>query len=362
LKGNVENNVALVVKFLKGHCEGHEIENLTEWVRSDPENARLYDEICDIWNASSKGRFDSLDALNRVKKRITGNQPEKNTLPKYALFRVAAVIVLVLVSGVLAYMIASKARGTPSDTITEITVPMGSKSKILLPDGTKVILNSGSLIRYSNRFNMEVRELTMEGEAYFDVVHNPRKPFIVRTTDITIKVLGTIFNIKAYPTEGSVETTLISGSLIVEKQLENNKTEETRLLPNQRATYIRKHGTVFLNDTDHESMKRENVKNIEHIKGKVLLAQKVETDIFTSWKDNRLVFRNEAFQSLVVRLERWYGVKINILDDDLNKFHFNGTIENETIQDVLQFINYTIPIDYTIDHNQITIKIKSKPE
>jgi len=205
---------------------------------------------------------------------------------------------------------------------------------------------------------MQTREVTIEGEAYFDVIHNRQKPFIVRTTDITIKVLGTVFNVKAYPFEGSVETTLISGSLIVEKNSDNNKIEETKLLPNQRATYIRRQGTVFLNDTDHESMKKVKVDNIEHIKGKVLLTKKVETDIFTSWKDNRLVFRNEAFQSLVVRLERWYGVKIIILDDDLNNYHFNGTIENETIQDVLQFIDYTIPIDYTVKHNQITIKKK----
>jgi len=362
LKANDENNVALIVKFLKGHCENHEIENLTEWIRSDPENARLYDEICDIWNASSKNRFDSIEALNRVKKRIISNQSGKN-YPigiqfKYALLRVAAIIVLIMVSVVLTYIITSKTGETGSDTVSEISVPLGSKSKILLPDGTKVILNSGSIIRYNNRFNIQTREVTIEGEAYFDVIHNRQKPFIVRTTDITIKVLGTVFNVKAYPFEGSVETTLISGSLIVEKKLDNNKIEETKLLPNQRATYIRRQGTVFLNDTDHESMKKVKVDNIEHIKGKVLLTKKVETDIFTSWKDNRLVFRNEAFQSLVVRLERWYGVKIIILDDDLNNYHFNGTIENETIQDVLQFIDYTIPIDYTVKHNQITIKKK----
>jgi len=362
LKANNENQVALIVKFLKGHCENHEIRNLSAWLRSNPENLRLFDEISDIWNASSGNGFDSPEALNRVKGRIHDYPPAKSQNHHkrdiYAFLRVAAIIMLVIASGAIAYVMASKTKGSRSDTLTEISVPMGSKSKILLPDGSKVTLNSGSLVRYNNQFNLQEREVTIEGEAYFDVIHNKHKPFIVRTTDITIKVLGTVFNVKAYPSEGSVETTLISGSLIVQKKSDNNSTEETVLLPNQRATYIRKQGTIFLNDTDHESMKKVKIDNIEHIKGKLLLTKKVETDIFTSWKDNRLVFRNEAFQNLVVRLERWYGVEIFVSDDDLNKYHFNGIIENETIQDVMQFINYTIPIDYTIKQNKITIKKK----
>ena len=99
----------------------------------------------------------------------------------------------------------------------------------------------------------------------------------------------------------------------------------------------------------------EKLEKLDELKGKVLLGKKVETAVFTSWKDNRLVFRNESFESLVVRLERWYGVKITVSDKELNNFHFNGTIENETIQEVLQFINYTIPIKYSIKHNLITI-------
>jgi ferric-dicitrate binding protein FerR (iron transport regulator) len=109
-------------------------------------------------------------------------------------------------------------------------------------------------------------------------------------------------------------------------------------------------------------LKPEKIKKTEREKEKIILSTQVETEVFTAWKDNQLIFRNEIFESLAIKLERWYGVKINIKDDEIKKYHFNGTIVNETIQDVMDIIQYILPISYSIEHNVITIQknVKNK--
>jgi ferric-dicitrate binding protein FerR (iron transport regulator) len=200
----------------------------------------------------------------------------------------------------------------------------------------------------------------LEGEAFFDVTKKDGKFFMVKTRGITVRVLGTAFNVKAYPNEGSIETTLVRGSLIVEQHTEGKEVTETLLEPNQRAIYIKKEGNLILSGVENKSLKPENINKSENPKEEIILSKQVDTEVFTAWKDNRLIFRNEIFESLAIKLERWYGVTIDIKDDEIKKYHFNGTIVNETIQDVMEIIKYTLPISYTIEHNTITIHKNAK--
>lgn len=360
--------IEITVKYHSGRATVEEIKTLYNWFEESEENKKHFDQISDIWfavmNPDKKTEYDILSALKSVKSKIN---KEKSVLsftnPKsqqtktrsifYWLIRIAAVLIIIFSLGTTCYYFFGKLIFDRNiNELTTITAPIGSKSKITLADGTKVWLNAGSTIKYNENFNSKDRNIELTGEGYFDVAKNKALPFIVNTYEIRIRALGTSFNVKAYPDEGSVETTLVTGSLVIE-QVKNGK--KMFLTPNQRATYFKKEGSVYLSEVESKSIGGEKEETLKKIKGKILRIKKVETDVFTAWKDNRLVFRNESFRSLAVKLERWFDVKINILNEEILDFHFNGTIENETIQDIMEIIKYTLPIQYNIKHNVITI-------
>ncbi len=365
LNGNI---IELLIKQFKGNSTEEDLQYIRNWLNESEKNKRIFDELSDTWNGTAKRDqevFNSLKALKKVKQRIGQNSVQSNPKLKshrsypqiiYSLLKVAAVLLLAFISGIFYNRLVSQNSVASESTVTEITAPMGSKSLITLPDGSKVWLNAGSVLRFNPNFNLKDRNVSLEGEAFFDVTKKDGKFFLVETKGITVRVLGTSFNVKAYPNEGSIETTLIRGSLVVEQHSDGKEITKTLLEPNQRATYIKKEGNLFLSEVENKTIKPESVNKIENIKGKVILSKQVDTEVFTAWKDNRLIFRNEVFESLAIKLERWYGVKIEIKDDEIKKYHFNGTIVNETIQEVMEIIKYTLPINYTIEHNIITIR------
>jgi ferric-dicitrate binding protein FerR (iron transport regulator) len=360
--------IVQLINQLKGKSTEEERKFIRNWLNEREENKRLYDELSDIWNATVKKDqlvINSPEALKKVKFRIGQNSGSpylktENTRPYqrvvYNLLKVAAIFIIAFLTGILFNRLVSREDIATKSTMTEIVAPIGSKSQIILPDSTKVWLNAGSILRFDSRFNQKDRIVSLEGEAFFDVTKKNGKLFRVETKGITIRVLGTAFNVKAYPNEGSIETTLVHGSLIIEQHAEGKKITETMLEPNQRAIFIKKEGNLFLSEVEKKSLKHERIKKIESIKEKIILSKQVDTEVYTAWKDNRLIFRNEIFESLAIKLERWYGVKIDIKDEEIKKYHFNGTIVNETIQDVMEIIKYTLPINYSIEHNIITIQ------
>jgi len=364
--------IELLIKQWKGKATAADLLQIWHWLNENAENKRTYDELNDIWLATANHdqiKFDAFNALQTVKFLIGEENKPFITTQKAKIshasviktvFKYVAVFVFAFMLGVISFNFIFQKKAVNDNQITEITAPMGSKSQVTLPDGTKVWLNSGSKLSYNSQFNQKTREVSLEGEAFFDVTKRKGMQFLVKTKDITIRVLGTAFNVKAYPVEGSIETTLVRGSLILEHEAVKNMIQ-TMLKPDQRAAYFKHEGIIYLSETEKQSLKKENIRKIEEVKGQVVLSKKVDTDIFTAWKDNKLIFRNESFESLVVKLERWYGVQIILADDDIRNYHFNGTIENETVQDVLEIIKFTLPIQYTIQHNIITLQ-QSNPK
>lgn len=361
---NMDSNIEIIIiNYLSGSASVKDIEFLKNWLSQSEQNKRLFDEMSDVWNAThphDKHAFDVETAYDKVQQQLWRKDFQIDYQKRLRPYKIAVSIaaLLIICMAIVTLMINLKNRAGHSiyDTsVTEIVSPMGSKSQIMLPDGTKVWLNAGSKLRYNAAFSHDNRMIQLEGEAYFDVTKNKQLPFQVSTSnDITIKVLGTAFDLKAYPNEGSIETTLERGSLIVE-QNSSGKVTQTILAPKQRAIFIKHSGELFLSDNEAKILKKDQIKSVDQIKGMVLVSKEIETEEYTAWKDNRLVFRNEPFESLTVKLERWYGVKINIADNRIKAYHFNGTIENETINDVMELICFTLPVHYTIQHNTITI-------
>ncbi|MFD2915657.1 FecR family protein [Psychroserpens luteus] len=211
-----------------------------------------------------------------------------------------------------------------------LIVPYGKRSEIVLSDGSKVWLNSGSKLVFPASFSKEKREVYLEGEAIFEVTHNKKQPFIVKSKDQDIEVLGTIFNVSNYADDDSIFTVLKSGSVQIHYNNDNliSSKSHLKIVPNTLATYNKKDKNVFTKTVD------------------------VET--YFSWRDGVFIFKNDALKTIMKKLSRYYNVDIIINDDNLSNQTFSGYLDvNEDLDHVLQIINEaeTSPFTYELTKN-----------
>ena len=213
----------------------------------------------------------------------------------------------------------------------ELTVPHGKRFDLILSDGTKIKLNSGSSIKYPIEFiEGKNREVEIWGEAYFEVTKDKDHPFIVHANHIAVEVLGTKFNISSYEEDEFINTVLVEGSVQLFQNLEAEKMIEPLVLePNHKASWSK---------VDH-----------------TLSSEKVDTDLYTSWVSGRLVFRNIPFKNIRRKLERHYNVSIINNNKSLEEKFYNASFDIETIEQVMEAFKENYSIDYSIDNNQITI-------
>jgi ferric-dicitrate binding protein FerR (iron transport regulator) len=237
--------------------------------------------------------------------------------------------------------------------ITRVEVPYGSKSRVVFPDGSVVTLNSGSILKYSDSdFDSLSRSVFITGEGFFNITKDPSRPFYVNTPGIKLKVLGTTFNVKAYPEDNIEEATLVSGKIEIYASSDKTESGKTIVLkPNQSAVFV-KSGNNFhsLNNIDQSDPK------ITHVKLKTVnLQSSSKTEQIISWHDSKLVFDNESFSNIVTIIERWYDVKILVNYPELLSVRFTGKFDKETLEQVLNALKTINPFNYTIKQNQVTI-------
>ena len=191
----------------------------------------------------------------------------------------------------------------------EISIKSSSRTNLVLPDGTKVWLNASSELTYEKTYGNKLREVTLSGEAYFDVVKNKEKPFIIHTAKMDIKVLGTVFNVKCYPGEKTTETSLVRGSIEVTLK---DRLEKIMLKPNEKLIInnadeiAEKSKTVSRKVTPSKAVIEKPIISLTHL----TLLPIDSTIVETAWVQNRLVFSSETFEEVVLKMERWYNVKI----------------------------------------------------
>ena len=184
---------------------------------------------------------------------------------------------------------------------------------------------------------------------------NAGRPFYVRTTDINIKVLGTKFNVKSYPDEDIIETTLISGEVEIQGKVEKRNATALKLYPDQKATFSKKERVIRLQDKTREIRSQPSaVKPVNILKTDELI-KKETPRIEICWKENLLVFNDEPLESLERKLERWYGVEIELEGRNVKNLRFTGTIANETIEQAMKALKIASDIDYEIDKKKIRI-------
>lgn len=289
---------------------------------ADPQNKEVDEFIRNDWEMHLKTegdpRFQLDHILDAVHHRIRLNESDKvirlNFMQSFQ--RIAAILIFPLLLSFLAYFyFQDKPTATPN-SYAEIECPMGVRTKFQLPDGSTGYLNSGSRLKYQVSFASE-RKVELSGEAFFDVVHNSEIPFHVNTKNLDIKVVGTTFNVIANEDEDTEEIVLQTGRVDISsksgKQLTVMKPDELFSLDIAKRSFVK---------------------------------SKVEASQYTSWKEGKLVFRNENMQQVARRLSRWYNAEVTVDSRMLDDYTFYATFIDEPLDEVLKLLSITTPLSF----------------
>lgn len=305
---------SLISRFLNGDCTQEEARRLKSWIESSPENKKEYLALKDMWDVTLSRADKSNDYLAIFYK----NQFEKSKKSRLLWIRSSAAVAAVLVVGLVMSILIPRSDNTIVGNEQVFSVPLGSKSKVLLADGTEVNLNSGSELRYPGNFSSKNRVVQLSGEGFFKVKSDKENPFVVQTSDFDVQVTGTEFNVCTYSENKVATATLAEGEIHLE-------------IKGSGQTFEIKPGEKF-------ELDRTNRKYI---------LEQADIESETAWKDGQFIFRNIPFPELVQRLERWYDVKLDYSGTELQNFKFTGRFKNqETIWQVLDALKLTSPIDY----------------
>jgi len=378
----------LLSKKLAGEASQAELLELAALLESNPEWRLASESLLEIWSAtpqpphSSQQAHDAyLSHMVRLKEVdpsfeiVNESDPEidneENLLmpssdnffttilrqPKKLAAYSFVTFAILFFSYQLVFNNGNAGKSIASKNLNELTIHPGSKSKIVLPDGSQVWVNSGSKLSYASNFDGNVREVYLNGEAYFEVTKNPKKPFIVHTSGIDIKVLGTEFNVKAFDMESTIEATLIRGSIEVLKKDDANA-GSVLLKPHEKLVYQKLLEKNYYSKT---SLDKEIVKAAPADLKSLIIIKPISLNIpdsdikETAWLKNKFVFEDETLANLAVRLERWYNIKINIQDQNLNAYRVSGSFVDETAEQALNELKLLIPFNYKIKNNEFFI-------
>jgi transmembrane sensor len=374
----------LIVRYFNNECSQEEVNELLSWVEESVDNERNFNDFKYTWMASlqlkpvdsGRAQIATEEFINRLvnssKDAKAYNSPRSRNMQRVwsgIFLKYAAIVITAFFLGILAKNIfVNKIQSvkTADNKYFSFESPKGSRSIATLPDGTKVWLNASSKISYSLDFNMTERIIMLEGEAYFDVETNPSKPFIVKAHNLDIKAYGTLFNVKAYPEEDQVITTLVEGKVTIEGIDEANKRFSIKMAPKQCVTYSTENKSVAQEEAKKEQSVNSDSSNVSEVSPAVLpdlsIVRKTlpVPEINTSWKDERWIIANENLQNLSVMLERRFNVNIKFSNEELKEYHFSGIIQNENIEQVMNILSLTMPVRYSIDINNIELELNKE--
>ncbi|MCX6327247.1 MAG: DUF4974 domain-containing protein [Bacteroidia bacterium] len=283
---------------------------------------QFWDEIPLKPNVKGYSGAHILDHIHhqiKIEEAIFLTKPKPKIRVVNYLTRISAILFIPLLVASLLYYMQNISTGN-LQSYSEIYAPYGTRTNFYLPDGSTGRLNGGSSLRFPTQFGGQVRDVKLTGEAYFNVISNPKKPFVVATGNIDIKVFGTSFNVMAYADEQTTEVTLERGKVEVYKKTNNIIKSIGILKPNESCIY----------NSLSDSSKILSINSTERL----------------SWTEGKLTFKYEPFDEVVRKLNRWYNVNIVIKDELLHSYIYYGTFKEETLEEVLRLLRFTAPIRY----------------
>ncbi|MCW1735454.1 FecR family protein [Anaerorudis cellulosivorans] len=319
----------IIAKSFKGEANQEELDELTAWLDVDETNSEVYGEIFRVYESTSflppYFEPDQKKAWASINKRIKNRNGVKHFVSR---FHYAAAVLVIVLLGVAFFTLYTSHLDQLSRQYTEIIAPAGQKTKVVLPDGSTVWLNSGSVLKYNGAFNIKDREVLLaEGEAFFDVAKNKAKRFRVNIGNLFVDVHGTSFNVKNYKEDNIQEITVSEGRVAI-----TDKKKELGLLTRgDRAVLDKKTRRLSFGSGDPEAI--------------------------SSWRNDELKFDNTPLSEVVKYLERWYGVNIEVEPSSVSeKHHYTFRIKTESLTEILEKMKVITPIIYEIDGKEVKIK------
>lgn len=317
------NYILLTERFLKGETSEAEEIILFRWFDTEKAKEVIYASYKDKWDHAPNVLSEEIQ--DKIHKNILAD-----TLPlkegKVSRFGTKTILRYIAVACISALISISLYKGydkpVPENNFI-VSAAEGMKSEVVLPDGTKVWLNSQSCLKYSNSYNQNDRIVYLDGEGYFEVKKDPEKTFIVNAKGVEIKALGTKFDIKAYKDNQDVTTSLLEGKVSI-----RGKEKEIILSPNQEVCF------------DTHSSSFSEIKEYDASRSAL-------------WKDNQFYFDNQSLEEIAIVLERQYAVEVVFTSETVKAYTFCGIINNTTLFNVLECLRLTSPIEYEIKNSTL---------
>lgn len=335
-----DEDLKIIEKYIAGVATEEENNIIESFFASGEDKIELRKLVEKEWNQinneQSVNNLKLSQLLDHIHHLIRMNEYEKRNSLLHKILNIylkaAAILILPLIIAILIGYYNFRENITASvqpekesvkvETVSStIIAPLGSRVSFSLPDSTTGMLNSGSKLTYSIPFTGN-RKLKLEGEAWFDVAYNRESPFEISAGTSTVKVLGTSFNISAYPVENYIEVVLTKGKVEFSDKLYDSK---VTMFPSERLLY--QNGSISKSVTDPAK--------------------------YNGWTEGKLVFRGDLMTEVGRRIERWYNVKFELADSDLEKYSFRGTFLDDSLEEVLNLLSMTSPIRYKITPRKI---------
>ncbi len=261
---------------------------------------------------------DSSVAFSQVLRRIQAKK--RPVISLNVLSRVAAILFIPLfIASAWLFYRQITVENAQQFSMQEITSPPGIRSQVVLPDGTKVWLNAETTIQFPVPFSKKSRNVELLGEAFFNVTKNPENPFIVHSGNVSVKVLGTHFNCKAYSSDKTIDVTLEEGRIALDVE-GNSNAKDFVLVPGQRA--------IIAKSNNKTTVLKEDINK------------------YIAWHTGKLVFDNTPMSEVAQLLERWYGVDVVIENPEIMNYRFTTTFENESLFQVIELMGLSSPIRF----------------
>ncbi len=303
-----------------------------DWLKANPSRLETYQlarELALSINYQSANTLPEADYSTMLEDLVQRNNEVENSrnrrLPYKSLLKIAAMITIALGSGFWYFDSSPDVEKAVTSHWEQSSTPYGQKKIIYLPDGSKVILNAGSQLSFPKVFEGKKRAVQLQGEAFFDVVKNPERPFVIQSGSIETTVLGTTFNVSSYPETDLISVAVVTGKVKVASQTGH----QVQLTPSEKAVFDRTTSTLEVEPFD--------------------------IGYATAWTEGTLAFANEDLDQIFSRLEKWYGVTIEISEGVALNGKYTGRYEKESLEVVLKGISYTSGFGYSIDQKKIFI-------
>jgi transmembrane sensor len=320
----------LIIKFFAGEITDTELVKLKSWLESDPDNRRLFNQENELWQeASFQTKFENYKTDSTwitISSRLGLGQNKSKSVTVYrkhnlrVIIAAASLASLIAIGAISLWVSSRKTLQQIAVCSTTIDTKAGEKAHIILSDSSRIILNSDSKVEYVGNYNLTDRRVKLTGEAFFEVSTNPEKPFVVQLDNMSISATGTRFNVFSFPNENRVETTLEEGAI---KVMVNGK-EPINVRSGQQVIYFVNTGEVRVID--------------------------VNTDTYTSWKENMLRFDDTPLEEVLRRIGRKYNVTFEVTNRELLDLKYTATFIDESIEEVMQMLKTVTPITYRIHY------------